>query len=94
MGVFAVHDAGIKWMVADIPVWQVLFFSGARQSWFCAWRSGARRVCWKRAAATIAEATAGVFAGVINLAAWLCYYSAAPLAATGAIAVSVFSRRR
>jgi drug/metabolite transporter (DMT)-like permease len=73
-GVFAVHDAGIKWMVADIPVWQVLFFRSATILILCL--AIGRGALLERAAATPLKRPLA-FRGVINLAAWLCYYSAA-----------------
>ena len=73
-GVFAVHDAGIKWLVADIPVWQVLFFRSATILVICL--AIGRRALLERAAASPLKLPLAM-RGVINLAAWLCYYSAA-----------------
>jgi drug/metabolite transporter (DMT)-like permease len=72
--VFAVHDAGIKWLVADIPVWQVLFFRSATILVVCL--AIGRRALLERAAASSLKRPLA-FRGVINLVAWLCYYSAA-----------------
>lgn len=71
---FAVHDAGIKWLVADIPVWQVLFFRSATILIVCL--AIGRRKLLERAAASSLKLPLAM-RGVINLAAWLCYYSAA-----------------
>jgi drug/metabolite transporter (DMT)-like permease len=73
-GVFAVHDAGIKWLVADIPVWRVLFFRSATILVICL--AIGRRALLERAAASSFKRPLAL-RGVINLAAWLCYYSAA-----------------
>ena len=37
---FSIHDAGNKWLVATLPVWQVLFFRSLTISVGCliAWR--------------------------------------------------------
>jgi drug/metabolite transporter (DMT)-like permease len=72
--VFAVHDAGIKWLVADIPVWQVLFVRSATILVVCL--AIGRRALLERAAASPLKRPLA-FRGVVNLAAWLCYYSAA-----------------
>lgn len=71
---FAVHDAGIKWLVADIPVWQVLFFRSATILVICL--AIGRRKLLERAAASPLKVPLAL-RGLINLAAWLCYYSAA-----------------
>ncbi len=73
-GVFAVHDAVIKLLVADIPVWQVLFFRSATILAICL--ALGRRALLERAAASSFKAQLA-FRGVVNLTAWLCYYSAA-----------------
>jgi len=72
--VFAVHDAGIKWLVADVPVWQVLFFRSATILTLCL--AIGRRGLLERAAASPLKRPLAM-RGLINLAAWLCYYSAA-----------------
>jgi drug/metabolite transporter (DMT)-like permease len=72
--VFAVHDAGIKWLVADIPVWQVLFVRSATILILCLLLG--RRALLERAAASPLKRPLAM-RGLINLAAWLCYYSAA-----------------
>jgi drug/metabolite transporter (DMT)-like permease len=72
--VFAVHDAGIKWLVADVPVWQVLCFRSATILILCL--AIGRRSLLERAAASPLKRPLAM-RGLINLAAWLCYYSAA-----------------
>jgi drug/metabolite transporter (DMT)-like permease len=72
--VFAVHDAGVKWLVADIPVWEILFFRSATILVVCL--AIGRRALLERAAASSLKRPLA-FRGVIMLTAWLCYYSAA-----------------
>jgi drug/metabolite transporter (DMT)-like permease len=72
--VFAVHDAGIKWLVADVPVWQVLCFRSATILVLCL--AIGRRGLLERAAASSLKRPLAM-RGLINLTAWLCYYSAA-----------------
>src|ERR1700761_3145383 len=72
--VFAVHDAGIKWLVAGVPVWQVLCFRSATILILCL--AIGRRGLLERAAASPLKRPLAM-RGLINLAAWLCYYSAA-----------------
>lgn len=72
--VFAVHDAGIKWLVAEVPVWQILCFRSATILLLCL--AIGRRGLLERAAASPLKRPLAM-RGVVNLAAWLCYYSAA-----------------
>lgn len=71
---FTVHDAGVKLLVATIPVWQVLFFRsliilvgclafGGRAVYREAWHSPVFRPMFLRS--------------FLILTAWLCYYTAA-----------------
>jgi len=71
---FAVQDAGIKWLVADIPVWQILFFRSATILVVCL-AIGRRALLTRATALSLKRKLA--LRGVINLTAWLCYYSAA-----------------
>jgi drug/metabolite transporter (DMT)-like permease len=73
-GVFALHDAAIKWLVADIPVPQVLFFRSATILIIC--MAAGRKALLRRAAASSLK-RALAFRGVVMLTAWLCYYTAA-----------------
>lgn len=72
--VFAFHDAMIKWLVADITVWQILFFRSVVVV------SGAlifgRGPLVARALTTPLRWKL-VLRGLVLLAAWLCYYTAA-----------------
>jgi drug/metabolite transporter (DMT)-like permease len=71
---FTVHDAGVKLLVATIPVWQVLFFRsltiltgcfvfGGSAAYREAWHSRVFRPMFLRS--------------FLILTAWLCYYTAA-----------------
>jgi drug/metabolite transporter (DMT)-like permease len=68
------HDAAIKWLVADIPVYEVLFFRSATVLTVCLAVGGPALL---RHAATTKLKPQLLFRGLVNLAAWLCYYSAA-----------------
>ncbi len=72
---FAMHDACIKLLVGGgMPVWQVLF---VRSSMICAICLAAGRMrLLERVVATPIKRTL-MLRGLITLAAWLCYYSAA-----------------
>lgn len=72
--VFAVQDAGIKLLVADVPVFQVLFVRSATILAIAA--AIGRGRLFRRALETPLK-RALTFRGIINLSAWLCYYSAA-----------------
>jgi len=67
-GVFALHDAGIKLLVADIPAWQVLFFRSATILVICL-AIGRRKLLERAAASSLKRPLA--FRGVVNLIAWL-----------------------
>lgn len=73
-GLFSMHDATIKWLVASLPVWQVLFFRSLSIVVGCL--AVGRAPLLARAFATPMKWNlAG--RGVITLIAWLCYYTAA-----------------
>ncbi len=72
-GMFAMHDATIKWLVAELPVWQVLFCRSLAIVIACLAIGRARLLA--RAAATPLKVSLAV-RGAITLAAWLCYYTA------------------
>jgi drug/metabolite transporter (DMT)-like permease len=72
--VFALHDAAIKWLVTDIPVTQVLFFRSVTILIICL-AIGRRELLERAAASSLKRPLA--FRGVVNLVAWLCYYTAA-----------------
>ncbi|HEX4261417.1 MAG TPA: DMT family transporter [Acetobacteraceae bacterium] len=71
---FSLHDASIKWLVAVLPVWQVLLCRSAAIVAFCLAVGRGRLLA--RAIATPLKG-ALVLRGAITLAAWLCYYTAA-----------------
>ncbi len=73
-GLFALHDATIKWLVAELPVWQVLFFRSLTIVVVCLTFGRARLLAG--AIATPLKANL-LGRGVITLTAWLCYYTAA-----------------
>lgn len=71
--VFTVHDAAIKWIVASLPIWQVLMVRSVVIIALSLSLGRGRLV--ERAIATPLKA-ALLFRGAITLTAWLCYYSA------------------
>lgn len=71
---FALHDASIKWLVAALPAWQVLFCRSAVIVLGCC-VIGRRRLI-SRAVATPLKLSLAI-RGAITLIAWLCYYTAA-----------------
>ena len=73
-GLFALHDAVVKGLVAGLPVWQVLLFRGATILAACL--AIGRRPLLERAAATPLKRML-FWRSVVNLIAWLCFYSAA-----------------
>ncbi len=73
-GLFSMHDATIKWLVAELPVWQVLFFRSLTIVIFCA--GIGRTKLLARAVATPLKLNLAL-RGAITLIAWLCYYTAA-----------------
>ena len=70
---FSMHDATIKWLVAEMPIWQVLFCRSLTIVTFCL--VFGRTKLLARALATPLKANLAL-RGVITLVAWLCYYSA------------------
>lgn len=71
---FSLHDASNKWLVATLPVWQILFFRSLIIVVSCL-VIGRRRVVEHLVAWPLKRALA--LRGVLTLVAWLCYYSAA-----------------
>jgi drug/metabolite transporter (DMT)-like permease len=71
---FSVHDASIKWLVASLPVWQVLFFRSATIVIGCL--AIGRSQLIERSLRTKLKVPL-LLRGLLTLAAWLCYYSAA-----------------
>jgi len=73
-GLFTIHDAMVKLLTETIPVWEILFVRAAVIIAFCL--TIGRRPLIERAIATPVKG-ALLYRGVMMLAAWLCYYSAA-----------------
>jgi drug/metabolite transporter (DMT)-like permease len=70
---FSMHDASIKWLVAELPIWQVLFCRSLTIVIFCL--VFGREKLLARAVATPLKSSLAL-RGAITLAAWLCYYTA------------------
>jgi drug/metabolite transporter (DMT)-like permease len=70
---FSMHDATIKWLVAELPIWQVLFCRSL--TIVIASLAIGREALLARAVATPLKLSL-VLRGAITLVAWLCYYSA------------------
>jgi drug/metabolite transporter (DMT)-like permease len=71
---FSIHDAGNKWLVATLPVWQVLFFRSSTIVLGCL-VAGRGRLLSRMVQTPLKRELA--LRGVINLLAWLSYYTAA-----------------
>src|SRR5262249_14127516 len=71
---FSIHDATIKWLVEALPVWEVLFVRSTAITIGCL--ALGRTGLLARLAATPLRG-ALLVRGVITLAAWLCFYTAA-----------------
>lgn len=72
---FALHDADNKYLVGHLPVWEVLFVRSAFILTACLGIGRGRLLA--RAIETPLK-RALLLRGLITLAAWLCYYTAAP----------------
>jgi len=70
---FSMHDATIKWLVAELPIWQVLFCRSLTIVVFCLVTGRAKLLA--RAVETPLKPNLAL-RGVVTLVAWLCYYSA------------------
>jgi drug/metabolite transporter (DMT)-like permease len=70
---FSMHDASIKWLVAELPIWQVLFCRSLTIVIFCL--VFGRTKLLARALATPLKPNLAV-RGAVTLVAWLCYYTA------------------
>lgn len=71
---FALQDASVKWLVAALPVWQVLFVRSVTIFAICA---GIGRGPALRRASASPIIRPMVLRTVLLLAAWICYYTAA-----------------
>jgi len=82
------QDATVKWLVASVPVWQVLFVRSAILVTGCLAAGG--RPLLRHAAAT---PTRGLLLqrGSVTLAAWLCYFTAARFLPLGQLVTLYFA---
>lgn len=71
---FSLHDASNKWLVATLPVWQILFFRSSIIV-MVSLAIGRRRLVEGLVASPMKKAMA--LRAALTLTAWLCYYSAA-----------------
>jgi drug/metabolite transporter (DMT)-like permease len=71
---FSVHDATVKWLVASLPVWQVLF---VRSSVIVLGSLAIGRGKLVDRLVTTPLKKPLLLRGALTLCAWLCYYSAA-----------------
>jgi drug/metabolite transporter (DMT)-like permease len=71
---FSAHDATIKFLVTDLPVWQILFVRSLMITVTCLAIGRGRLV--EQAMRTPLK-MALLLRGVLTLVAWLCYYTAA-----------------
>lgn len=72
--IFSIHDAMNKWLVATLPVWQVLFFRSTTVMLTCLVLGRGRLLA--RMVETPLK-TALALRAAITLLAWLCYFTAA-----------------
>ena len=73
-GLFALHDATIKWLVADLPAWEILFGRSLLIVVACLCIGRVRLI--EQMLASRRKRTLLAF-GAVNLVGWLLYYSAA-----------------
>ena len=71
---FSAHDATIKFLVVDLPVWQILFIRSTMIVIGCL-AIGRTRLIGQAMRSRLK--TPLLVRGVLTLAAWLCYYTAA-----------------
>jgi drug/metabolite transporter (DMT)-like permease len=84
----ALQDATVKWLVATVPVWQVLFTRSAFLVIGCLGAGG--RPLLRHAATTPTRALL-VRRGAVTLAAWVCYFSAARFLPLGQLVTLYFT---
>jgi drug/metabolite transporter (DMT)-like permease len=72
-GMFSMHDATIKWLVAELPIWQVLFCRSLTIVIACLVIG--REKLLAHALATPLKSSLAL-RGAITLGGWLCYYTA------------------
>lgn len=85
---FSLHDATIKWLVADFSAWQVLFIRSMTILPLCILFGGRRTVV---RAATSPVRGQLLLRAMVLLAAWLCYYSAARYLQLGELVTLYFA---
>jgi drug/metabolite transporter (DMT)-like permease len=84
----ALQDATVKWLVATVPVWEVLFVRSAILVVGCLGAGG--RPLLRHAAMTPTRALL-VRRGIVTLAAWVCYFSAARFLPLGQLVTLYFT---
>lgn len=84
----ALQDATVKWLVATVPVWQVLFVRSAILVTGCLGAGGRPLL---RHAATTTTRSLLLRRGVVTLAAWLCYFTAARFLPLGQLVTLYFT---
>ena len=84
----ACQDATVKWLVATVPVWHVLFVRSALLVAGCAAAGG--RPLLRHALTTPTRALL-LRRGVVTLAAWGCYFSAARIVPLGQLVTLYFT---
>jgi drug/metabolite transporter (DMT)-like permease len=72
---FSIHDATNKWLVATLPVWQVMFFRSV--TIVAGALAVGRTPLISRALSTPLKLPL-LGRGLLTMVAWLCYYTAAP----------------
>jgi drug/metabolite transporter (DMT)-like permease len=85
---FALQDATVKWLVASVPVWQVLFVRSAMVLALCLAAGGRptlRRVVHSPALGLLARR------GAITLVAWFLYFTAARTLPLGQLTTLYFT---
>jgi drug/metabolite transporter (DMT)-like permease len=87
-GLFSIHDASIKLLVEQLPVWQVLFVRSVII--IVASLAIGRRPLLERAIATPLKG-AMALRGVLTLAAWICYFTASRHLALGQMTALYFA---
>jgi drug/metabolite transporter (DMT)-like permease len=84
----ALQDATVKWLVATVPVWQVLFARSSIVAAGCLTAGGRPLV---RRVITSPVLPLLLRRGVVTLAAWFCYFSAARFLPLGQLTTLYFT---
>lgn len=85
---FSVHDAGIKWLVQTLPVWEIIFF---RSLVIVLISLGFGRARLAVRAITTPMKWPLTLRGGLTFAAWLCYFTAARSLPLGQLTVLYFA---